>query len=65
MAKIDELRKKYPNVVMSVADRFFEGDKTPTKKYLEFMFKIFFGWCFISFKKFITYGFGNVWVFFP
>lgn len=40
MAKIDELRKKYPNVIKSVADRFFEGDKTPTKKYLEFMFKM-------------------------
>ena len=33
MAKIDELRKKYPKVIKSVADRFFEGDKTPTKKY--------------------------------
>ena len=40
MAKIDELRKKYPKVIKSVADRFFEGDKTPTKKYLEFMFKM-------------------------
>ena len=40
MAKIDELRKKYPNVTKSVSDKFFEGDKTPTKKYLEFMFKM-------------------------
>jgi hypothetical protein len=40
MAKIDELRKKYPNVIKSVSDKFFEGDKTPTKKYLEFMFKM-------------------------
>jgi hypothetical protein len=40
MAKIDELKKKYPKVIKSVADRFFEGDKTPTKKYLEFMFKM-------------------------
>jgi hypothetical protein len=40
MAKIDELRKKYPSVIKSVSDKFFEGDKTPTKKYLEFMFKM-------------------------
>lgn len=40
MAKIDELRKKYPNVNKSTGDKFFEGDKTPTKKYLEFMFKM-------------------------
>jgi len=40
MAKIDELRKKYPKVNKSTGDKFFEGDKTPTKKYLEFMFKM-------------------------
>ena len=39
MAKIDELRKKYPKVNKSTGDKFFEGDKTPTKKYLEFMLK--------------------------
>lgn len=39
MAKIDELRKRYPKVTTTVGNTFFEGDVTPTKKYLEYMFK--------------------------
>jgi hypothetical protein len=39
MAKIDELRKRYPKVTTKPAEMFFNGDKTPTKKYLEYMFK--------------------------
>lgn len=40
MAKIDVLREKYPKVTKSTANLFLNGDKTPTKKYLEYMFKI-------------------------
>lgn len=39
MAKIDELRKRYPKVTTTVGNTFFDGDDTPTKKYLEYMFK--------------------------
>lgn len=39
MAKIDDLIKKYPKVRTSTAKIFNEGDKTPTKKYLEYLFK--------------------------
>jgi hypothetical protein len=39
MAKIDELRIRYPKVTAKPAEIFFNGDKTPTKKYLEYMFK--------------------------
>jgi hypothetical protein len=40
MAKIDELKVKYPKVTMTVAEKFKNGDTTPTKKYLEYMFKM-------------------------
>jgi hypothetical protein len=40
MAKIDELKLKYPKVTMIVAEKFKNGDTTPTKKYLEYMFKM-------------------------
>ena len=39
MAKIDDLIKKYPQVRATTARIFNEGDKTPTKKYLEYFFK--------------------------
>ena len=39
MAKIDDLVKKYPQVRTTTARIFNEGDKTPTKKYLEYLFK--------------------------
>jgi hypothetical protein len=39
MAKIDELKIKYPKVTTTVSNTFFGGDVTPTKKYLEYMFK--------------------------
>lgn len=39
MAKFDELRKRYPKVTTTVSNTFFDGDVTPTKKYLEYMFK--------------------------
>ena len=40
MAKIDELKVKYPKVTSTVTEKFQEGDTTPTKKYLEYMFKM-------------------------
>ena len=39
MSKVDELRVKYPRMTTSVFNRFVEGDKTKTKKYLPFMLK--------------------------
>lgn len=39
MAKIDDLIKKYPQVRTTTVRIFNEGDKTPTKKYLEYIFK--------------------------
>ena len=39
MSKVDELRAKYPRMTASVFNRFVEGDKTKTKKYLPFMLK--------------------------
>jgi hypothetical protein len=39
MAKIDELKKRYPKVTAKTAETFLKGDITPTKKYLEYMFK--------------------------
>lgn len=39
MSKIDELRKKYSGVTTASFNRLVEGDKTPTKKYLEYMLK--------------------------
>jgi hypothetical protein len=35
MAKIDELKKRYPKVTAKTAETFLKGDITPTKKYLE------------------------------
>jgi hypothetical protein len=37
MSKVDELRKKYPNITNPVFNKFANGDKTKTKKYLPFM----------------------------
>jgi hypothetical protein len=60
MAKIDVLREKYPKITKSTANVFFNGDKTPTKKYLEYMFKIwvnksaFFGWTANQIVKFVN-----------
>jgi hypothetical protein len=39
MSKVDELRAKYPRVSASVVNKFVDGDKTKTKKYLSFMLK--------------------------
>ena len=39
MSKIDELKAKYPKITAPVFNRFVEGDKTKTKKYLPFMLK--------------------------
>jgi hypothetical protein len=37
MSKVDEIRKKYPEITTATFNRFANGDKTPTKKYLDFM----------------------------
>lgn len=37
MAKIETLRQKFPNLTEQTFTRLFEGDKTPTKKYAEFL----------------------------
>lgn len=39
MSKVDELRERYYNVTTSTFNKFVQGDKTKTKKYLEFMLK--------------------------
>ncbi len=39
MSKVDDLRQKYQIVAKSTFNKFVEGDKTPTKKYLEYMLK--------------------------
>jgi hypothetical protein len=39
MSKIDELRAKYPKIVQNTFDRLVDGDKTPTKKYLDYLLK--------------------------
>jgi len=39
MSKVDELRAKYPRITTSVFNKFVDGDKTKTKKYLPFMLK--------------------------
>jgi hypothetical protein len=41
MAKIDELKVKYPKVTMTVAEKFKNGDTTPTKKYLKLQGKCY------------------------
>ena len=40
MSKVDELRAKYPSVNIRTFQRFVEGDNTPTKKYLEYLLKV-------------------------
>ena len=40
MSKVDELRAKYPTVNIRTFQRFVEGDNTPTKKYLEYLLKV-------------------------
>ena len=40
MSKIDELRIRFPGVNMSTFTRLVDGDTTPTKKYLEYMLKV-------------------------
>jgi hypothetical protein len=39
MSKVDELKLKYQNVLTRTFNKFVESDKTPTKKYLEFLLK--------------------------
>ena len=39
MSKVEELRKKYISITTTTFNRFVEGDKTSTKKYLEYMLK--------------------------
>jgi hypothetical protein len=39
MSKVDELRQKYPQITPASFKKFTEADKTPTKKYLDFMLK--------------------------
>lgn len=39
MSKIDDLRVKYPTVQLQTFTKFVEADKTPTKKYVEFLLK--------------------------
>lgn len=39
MSKVDELRVKYPRVSEVTFTKLVGGDKTPTKKYLEYMLK--------------------------
>ena len=39
MSKVDELKLKYSNVLGRTFNKFVESDKTPTKKYLEFLLK--------------------------
>lgn len=40
MAKFDEMVSKYPNVSKTIANKFNFADATPSKKYLEYLFKI-------------------------
>lgn len=39
MSKVEELKLKYPSVTSQIFDKFVDADKTPTKKYLEFLLK--------------------------
>ena len=39
MSKVDDLKKKYPQVSTASFSKFVEADTTPTKKYLDFMLK--------------------------
>jgi hypothetical protein len=40
MAKFDEMVSKYLNVSKTIANKFNSADTTPTRKYLEYLFKI-------------------------
>ena len=40
MSKVDELRVKYPRVSEATFTKLVGGDRTPTKKYLEYMLKM-------------------------
>jgi hypothetical protein len=40
MSKVDEIRMRFPGVNMSTFTRLVDGDTTPTKKYLEYMLKV-------------------------
>ena len=40
MSKVEELRVKYPYVTKVTFNKFVESDKTATKKYLDYMLKI-------------------------
>ena len=42
MSKVDELRQQYPSISKITFDKFVIGDKTPTKKYLEYFLKMWF-----------------------
>jgi hypothetical protein len=39
MSKVEELRAKYPKLTNTTFNKFVEGDKTKTKKYLPYMLK--------------------------
>jgi len=39
MSKVDELRSKYSTISTATFNKFVEADKTPTKKYLEYLLK--------------------------
>jgi hypothetical protein len=40
MSKVDEIRLRFPSVNYSTFTRLVSGDTTPTKKYLEYMLKV-------------------------
>jgi hypothetical protein len=40
MAKVDELREKYPQITKATFTKIVNGDKTQTKKYMEYMLKV-------------------------
>lgn len=40
MSKVEELRAKYPTVTQVTFNKLVDADKTPTKKYLEFLLKM-------------------------
>jgi hypothetical protein len=40
MSKVEELREKYSKITSTTFNRFVDGDTTPTKKYLEYMLKM-------------------------
>ena len=40
MSKVNELRIKYPKVTKTTFTKFVSADFTPTKKYLDFMLRV-------------------------